>query len=159
MRTRTLTGVLSVALLASLAPLTSGAAQHVNGSQSDRTPDLQHVQRQWSEASKALMKYSVAQRDEALARGKQLLNEMDTRLDALEAQTQRNWSELSHAAREQRREALRELRQQRNRVAEWYGGMEHGSAHTWEQVKRGFVTAYGELNSALGKAAKEFDRG
>lgn len=119
MRTKTLTAVLSAALLASLAPLTSDAAQHANGSQSDRTPDLQHVQRQWSAASRALMNYSVAQRDEA----------------------------------------LRELRQQRNRVAEWYGGMEHGSAHAWEQVKRGFVTAYGELNSALGKAAKEFERG
>jgi hypothetical protein len=83
------------------------------------------------------MKYGFAQCDEALARGKKLLNETDTRLDALEAQTQRNWSELSRPAREQRREALREPRRQRNRVAEWYGGMEHGSAHAWEQVKRG----------------------
>ena len=50
-------------------------------------------------------------------------------------------------------------RRQRNRVAEWYGGMEHGSAGAWDQVKRGFVTAYGELDSAFVKAAKEFERG
>jgi hypothetical protein len=46
MRTKTLPAVLCVALLASLAPLTSDAAQRANGSQSDRTPDLQHVQQQ-----------------------------------------------------------------------------------------------------------------
>jgi len=105
------------------------------------------------------MHYGVGQRDEALARGRKLLHRMDGRLDALEAQTQRNWSTLDRAARERRREALRELRRQRNRVAEWYGGMEHGSAGAWDQVRRGFVTAYGALDSAFVRAAKEFERG
>ena len=55
--------------------------------------------------------------------------------------------------------ALRELRRQRNRVAEWYGGMEHGSAGAWNNVKRGFVTAYGALDRAFIRAARTFERG
>ena len=120
---KTFPAVLAAALIAGIAPLTSHASQLAHETRSDRAPDLRQVQRDWSKASRELMHYGVAQRDEALARGKKLLDKMDRRLDALEAQTQRNWSKLSRAARAQRREALRELRRQRNRVAEWYGGM------------------------------------
>ena len=105
------------------------------------------------------MRYGVAQRDEALEHGRRLLHRMDRRLDALEAQTQRDWGHLDRSAREQRRETLRELRRQRNRVAEWYGGMEHGSAGAWNNVKRGFVTAYGALDRAFIRAARTFERG
>jgi hypothetical protein len=156
---KTFPAVLVAAVLAGVAPLTSRASMPAHESRNDRAPDLQQVQRDWSKASRTLMQYGVAQRNEALARGRKLLDRMDGQLDALEAQTQRNWSKLSRAAREHRREALRELRRQRNRVAEWYGGMEHGSAGAWDQVKRGFVTAYGALDSAFVKAAKEFKRG
>jgi hypothetical protein len=148
---KTFPAVLAAALIAGVAPLTSHASQPA--------PDLQQVQRDWSRASRALMHYGVGQRDEALARGRKLLHRMDGRLDALEAQTQRNWSTLDRAARERRREALRELRRQRNRVAEWYGGMEHGSAGAWDHLRRGFVTAYGALDKAFVRAAKEFERG
>ena len=156
---KTFPGILAAAVLAAAAPIASHASQPAHENTSDRAPDLRQVQRDWSKASRTLMQYGVSQRDEALARGKKLLDGMDARLDTLEAQTQRNWSKLSRAARDHRREALRELRRQRNRVAEWYGGMEHGSAGAWDQVKRGFVTAYGELDSAFVKAAKEFERG
>jgi len=155
---KTFPAVLAAALIAGVAPLTSSASQLAQEKGSVRAPDLQQVQRDWSKASRTLMHYGVAQRDEALARGKKLLDRMDKRLDALEAQTQRNWGTLSGAARDHRREALRELRRQRNRVAEWYGGMEHSSAGAWDQVKRGFVTAYGELDGAFVRAAKEFER-
>jgi hypothetical protein len=151
--------MLAAVLVAMVAPSASRASQLAHENRSDRAPDLQQVQRDWSRASRTLMRYGVAQRDEALVRGRKLLDEMDVRLDALEAQTQRDWSELDRAAREQRRETLRELRRQRNRVAQWYGGMQHSSAGAWDHVKRGFVTAYGELDNAFVKAAKEFERG
>jgi hypothetical protein len=159
MNAKTFAAALAAALLAGAAPLTSHASQPAQESKTGREPDLRQVQHEWSEASRTLMHYGLAQRNEALARGRKLLDEMDRRLDALEAQTQRNWSELNRAARERRRDALRELRRQRNRVAEWYGGMEHGSAGAWDQVRHGFVTAYGELDRAFVKAAREFERG
>ena len=106
---KTFPAVLAAALLASTAPLTSHANQLAQENRSERAPDLQQVQRDWSKASRTLMHYGVAQRHEALARGKKLLDEMDRRLDVLEAQTQSNWSELRRVAREQRREAPREL--------------------------------------------------
>jgi hypothetical protein len=156
---RTLPAALAAAFVLGVTPLASHASQSAPETGSARTPDLRQVQRDWSKASSALMHYGVAQRNEALARGRKLLHEMDRRLDALEAQTQSEWGELSRSAREQRREALRALRRQRNRVAEWYGGMEHASTGAWNRVRRGFVTAYGNLDRAFVKAAKAFERG
>jgi len=156
---KTLPAALAAAFVIGAAPLASHASQSAHENGNDHAPDLHQVQREWSKASRTLMRYGVAQRHEALARGRKLLDGMDRQLDALEAQTQRNWSELGRAAREQRREALLQLRRQRNRVAEWYGGMEHGSAGAWDQVRHGFVTAYGALDRSFVKAAKEFERG
>jgi hypothetical protein len=61
-------------------------------------------------------------------------------------QVQRDWSRASRTL-------------MRYGVAQWFGGMQHSSAGAWHHVKRGFVTAYGELESAFVKAAKEFERG
>lgn len=159
MHARMLTAVLAAAVLASAAPLGARASEPGHDYAPDRGPDLQQVQHDWRRAARALMRYGVAQRNEALERGKRLLHRMDRRLDTLEAQTQKDWSHLDRSAREQRRKTLRELRRQRNRVAQWYGGMEHGSAGAWNNVKRGFVTAYGALDRSFIRAARSFERG
>ena len=98
---KTFPGILAAAVLAAAAPIASHASQPAHENTSDRAPDLRQVQRDWSKASRTLMQYGVSQRDEALARGRKLLHQMDGRLDALEALTQRNWSTLDRSAREQ----------------------------------------------------------
>jgi len=63
---------------------------------------------------------------------------------------------MDKTARQKARAGLRRLRQQRNQVAEWYGGLKSSSAKSWEQVKEGFSEAYKGLHDSWEKAKAEF---
>ena len=129
-----------------------------SGKETAASADLRDVKREWAQASRTLMAYTVAQRDQALDEGRRMLTAMDQRIEKLEARAADEWGELSDAARGQREQTLRALRKQRNEVAEWYGGLSQSSASAWNKVKKGFVDAYGELNSAFGEAVRAFER-
>ncbi len=154
--------ILAAALLALPAAVvsagTTSAGTTSDGAADDRqTSDFQELRQEWGEAIDTLQGYSVRQRDQAMAAAGDTLAAMDRRIERLEARAGEQWSELSRETREQRHAALRSLRQQRNRLAEWYGGMRHGSAGAWEEVKGGFVSAYDRLADAMGRAVAEFE--
>lgn len=115
------------------------------------------LRQEWAEAVDALNSYSAAQREAAVARAKTTLQAMDARIEQLQVQADEQWDELSESARQKRQATLRALREQRNRVAEWYGGMKHSSASAWSDVKDGFIGAYGILNRSFGRALAEFN--
>lgn len=52
--------------------------------------------------------------------------------------------------------ALQAIKEKRNEVAEWYGGLKHSSSASWEEVKKGFSKSYKALADAFEKAAREF---
>jgi BMFP domain-containing protein YqiC len=120
-------------------------------------PTVAQLRQEWAEAVDAFNSYSAAQREAALARARTTLQAMDARIEQLEAQANDQWDQLSQSARQKRQATLRALREQRNRVAEWYGGMKHSSASAWDEVKEGFIGAYGILNRSFGSALDEFD--
>jgi multidrug efflux pump subunit AcrA (membrane-fusion protein) len=120
-------------------------------------PTVAELRQEWAEAVDAFNSYSAAQREAALARAKTTLQAMDARIEQLQAQADDQWDQLSQSARQKRQATLRALREQRNRVAEWYGGMKHSSAGAWDDVKDGFVGAYGILTRSFGNALAEFD--
>jgi hypothetical protein len=122
----------------------------------DDTPTLQDVQHEWSQLLEQLKGYSSAQRDEALSRARRALDAMDAQIEQLQARADREWDQLGDTARERRRAALQSLQVQRQRLAEWYGGMKHSSAGAWNEVRRGFIDAYGRLEEAFGRAADAF---
>ncbi len=147
--------LLATSLLA-LAPAIATMPAHATDAKASADPDLQQVRKQNAQALEAMKNYSAAQRDEALAKGKQLLDTMDDRIDQLEQRSQTEWAELSQQARQQRRESMRALRQQRDDLAQWYGGVRHSSADAWDEVKQGFVDAYGTLSRSFGDAVTQF---
>jgi TolA-binding protein len=122
------------------------------------TPTFAELKQQWSEAVDTLKGYSAAQRDTALEEGKETLNAMDTYIEQLEARTREEWDQLSETTQEKRKNALRTLREERNDLAEWYGGMKHSSAGAWDEMKQGFIDAYGTLNESFGEALDAFER-
>ena len=65
---------------------------------------------------------------------------------------------MSQSARTQARSTLATLRQQRNEVAEWYGGMKYSSSNAWDRMKQGFSNAYSSLHDSWVKAEQEFDK-
>jgi len=120
------------------------------------TPDLGQVKREWADTVEALKGYTAAQRDAAVARAKQTLDAMDTRIEQLESRLRQQRDKLTESARETQEATLRTLRTQRNEVAEWYGAMKHSSASAWGTVKQGFIDSYDVLSDSFSKAWSEF---
>jgi len=117
------------------------------------------VKKEVMDAAEAIKNYSAAQRDEALKKTKAALDDLDARIERLEASIREKWGEMDQAARDQASEALRTLKQERERVAEWTGGLQHGSAEAWDRVKKGFSEAYAKLKASWEKTEKELGSG
>ncbi len=114
------------------------------------------VSRKVDETGQAIKNFTLAQRDEAIKKAKAALDDLDTRIGRLERKLDNEWDRMDQAARKKARAAQKALRRERNEVAEWYGGLKHSSAESWEQVKAGFVKSYEVLKESFAKARKQF---
>lgn len=114
------------------------------------------VKEKVTEAARAIEKYSVDQRDEAVKKAKAALDDLDVRIDSVESQLNKKWDQMDQSARMKARAALAALRKQRNEVGEWYGGLKHGSSNAWEDVKKGFLKSYQGLRDTFDKVRSEF---
>ena len=135
-----------------LGSMVSFAAQNT---QDDKTTS-KDVKMETMEAIQTIKSYSVNQRDKALKQGKDLLDDMDARIDHMQSLVEKKWNEMNQASREKLNESLTALRKKRNELSEWYGGLKHSSANAWDHVKDGFVEGYESLADAFDKAEKEF---
>ena len=115
------------------------------------------VQGEVMDVIEALKGYSAEQRDEALESAKQAIAELDAQIAETERKLAKNWDSMSESARAQSEQTLRRLREGRNQLAEWYGGLKHSSGKAWGRVKEGFSAAYSSLREAWSAASKEFD--
>ena len=106
------------------------------------------IKQETAELLEALRSYGAEQRDQALERSQSALQNLDRRIEALESSMLEQWNEMDQAAREKSRASLQALREQRTRVAEWYGSLKSGSAEAWGHIKQGFSSAYQALNQA-----------
>ena len=122
---------------------------------SDKT-SLEDVKKESKELIQTLKGYSAAQRDDAIARIKVTLDDLDQRITALEATIDANWEKMDKTARENARIRLQELHKERREVAEWYGSLKSTSAEAWEQTRKVFFDAYKNLNEAWEKSEEEF---
>jgi hypothetical protein len=114
------------------------------------------VSRKAGETGRAIKDYTVAQRDEATRNAKAALDDLDRRIGRLERKLDSEWEQMDQAAHKKARATLNALRRERNDAAEWYGGLKHSSAESWEQVKAGFVKSYEVLKESFAKARREF---
>ncbi len=114
------------------------------------------VSKKAGETGRALKDYTVAQRDEALKQAKAALDDADARIRRMERKLDNEWDKMDETARKKSRAALNALRRERGELAEWYGGLKHSSAESWEQVKAGFVKSYDVLRESFAKARKGF---
>lgn len=106
----------------------------------------------------AIRGYSAERREEAMANARRAAAELDEQMEQLQARMDAGWSRMSEASRARSRQAMADLRERRNAMAEWYGGLRHGSAEAWGEVRSGFVKSYHELADALRSARASFDQ-
>jgi hypothetical protein len=143
-------GTLALAALLAVSPLSFSA----EASGSNTT--AKDVSKKAGETGKAIKDYTVAQRDDAIKQAKAGLDDVDARIRRMERKLDNEWERMDQAARKRARATLNALRRERNEAAEWYGGLKHSSAESWEQVKAGFVKSYDVLKESFAKARKQF---
>ena len=115
------------------------------------------VQQETEDLMQTIGSYTADKKDEAVEAAQESMNKIDQRLDALEAEVDQHFDQMSDAAREEARESMKMLRDKRNQLAEWYGSMKASSADSWENMKDGFAGAYQDLAQAWEETAKEFN--
>jgi len=153
MKTRTI--AFSVRALALGALLTSSPLSFA-AEPSGNKSTAKDIAKKTDETSQAIKNYTVTQRDEAIRNAKAALDDADRRIDRMERKLDSEWERMDQAARKRARATLDALRRERNEAAEWYGGLKHSSAESWEQVKAGFVKSYEVLKESFAKARKGF---
>lgn len=124
--------------------------------ESNADTPVQDIKQETRELLQALKAYGVDQRDKALEHARTALENLDDRTATLESHMLEHWDEMDQAARDQAQASLQTLRQERTRVAEWYGSMKNSSASAWGHMKEGFSSAYRALQGAWEKSEKEF---
>jgi hypothetical protein len=116
---------------------------------------LTEVKQEIRQSFKAIENYSAAQKDEAIKKTKAVLADLDTRIDDMENRSAAKWRSISDATRKKEQAALRELKRERIKVAEWYGSMKNSSAETWEDTKKAFLKSTDALSDAFNKAERQ----
>ena len=153
MKTRTIAfsvRALALGTLLAASPLSFAAEPSGNKSKA------KDIAKKTEETGQAIKNYTVAQRDEATRNAKAALDDADRRINRMERKLDSEWERMDQAARKRARATLDALRRERNEAAEWYGGLKHSSAESWEQVKTGFVKSYEVLKESFAKARKGF---
>ncbi|MBJ7575778.1 hypothetical protein [Luteimonas sp. MC1828] len=103
----------------------------------------------------AIRTFSAERRAEALANARRGAEELDRQIQRLDAQLARDRERMGQSARTRAEATMADLRQRRNTLAEWYGGLRHAAAASWSEVRSGFVKSYHDLAATLGKARDE----
>jgi len=121
----------------------------------DKT-SIKEVKQETRQLIESIKSYSADQRDQAIQEIEIAIARLDQRIESLQARVDSQWDEMAAPARKQARASLRTLRKQRIELAEWYGNLKGSSAGAWNEIKRGFSKAYGDINKAWEKALNEF---
>ncbi len=117
----------------------------------------QDVERETTELINTLRQYTADQRDVAVEEAGQALENLDGKIQELEARIDRNWETMSQETREQTRANLSALRDQRGELSEWYENFSNSSAGAWQEMKKGFTDAYQGLSDSWVDARREFE--
>ena len=117
------------------------------------------IRQETRELIQALKSYSIERRDEAVRETKTALEDLDERIEKLEARIDDNWDKMDKALREKARASLKALRKQRTLTAEWFGSLKSSSAEAWGHTKKGFSDAYQALQNAWESSKEEFGSG
>ena len=104
-----------------------------------------------------LGQFTANQRDEAIEKARQALENVDSQVSELEQRIDRNWDTMSEEARQQARENLSRLRERRGELGEWYDDFKSSSAGAWDGMREGFTDAYQRLSDSWVNTRREFE--
>ena len=147
----------TVSMLITAALFLVSAVSYAGQTDQDNKTTSKDLKRETKEAIQAIKSYSYEQREKAVKEVKSVLNDLDGRIDGMQGQIEQKWNEMDQSSRKQMSNTMKTLREKRNQLSEWYGGLQHSSAGAWNHIKEGFIEGYDSVASAFDKAQKEFD--
>jgi len=130
------------------------SAQQTGDTTMENRVTVEQIQSELSDAFAAIGAYTMQERDEALDLARTSLGRVDHEIDVLEQQVRENWHAMTQDAQEETSQAMRTLRERRNRIGELYGAMTNGTEAAWGEMKHGFAKAWEALKSAWSDAAE-----
>ena len=139
--------------------LFSMASFSMAGNKQDTDVTAHDIKQETADVVETLQAYTQDQQQEAVQTAKQVMQRADERINRLEARIENRWDQLSKPARQETQAALRELRQERNQLSEWYGSMKESSKGAWSEMRNGFNKAYQSMSDAWQDAQEEYGRG
>ena len=110
------------------------------------------------EAIAAIGDYTVEQKDKAVDKAKEMMDEIDDRMHVLEGKMEAGWDDMQQSTKDKYNSTMKSLRKQRNDLAEWYGSMKHSSKDAWQEVKNGFSKSYDTLVQSWQTAEDEMEK-
>lgn len=122
----------------------------------DPPAEKKAVGKEVKEAVEAIKEYSAEQKDEAVKKGKAVLDNLDDHIEQLEARMKKDWDRMGDSARKTAKTSLESIQKQRDEMAKWVGSMKQSSSGAWEEVKKGFVESARSLSESFDKAADQF---
>lgn len=122
----------------------------------DPPAEKKEVGQEVKEAVEAIKEYSADQKDEAVKKGKAVLDNLDDHIEQLESRIKKDWDKMGDSTRKTAKNSLEVIQKQRNEMAKWVGSMKQSSSGAWEEVKKGFVESYETLSDSFDKAADKF---
>ena len=141
----------SCSLLIMFAVVMITGCDNQNSSDNDTT-SIEQVERETRDLLQTIASYSADKKGQAVAKADQALDSLDQPIADLQAKIDNNWDDMTASARQQARQSMQSLQQQREQLAHWREKMQSGTAESWEHVKQGFSDAYQALARASRKA-------
>ena len=113
------------------------------------------VKKEVGEAATAIGEYSAEQKDAAMAKAKNMMDELQGKIDSFKTGAKEKMAAAQEGAAEGRDKTLKALQEKKDNLARWYEKMEQSTPEAWDEVKKGFSEAYTDLSDSFGKAAQE----
>lgn len=108
---------------------------------------IDQVKEKLSGAFESISNYTATQRDAALKSTKEALSEIDKDIDKLEGRAEKGWDSTKDVSKEKSDEALKEVQEQRDTLADQYETMKDSSGSAWDDIKGGAAKAWSDLKS------------
>lgn len=145
----------AVLIVASIGIFTAMPAFSADRPSGERV-SKKEVGQEVKEAVEAIKAYSADQKDEAVKKGKAVLDNLDVRIEQMESKIKKEWDQMGDSARNTAKTSLEGIKRQREKVAEWYGSLKQSSAGAWENTKKGFLESYQAVHESFDKVADKF---
>jgi len=106
------------------------------------------VEKKAGESRDSLDAYGHAKKNDAVASGKKLLSDMDSKIKQLEEKASKTSGDTKAAYEKE----IKTLKAKRNETAKKLAEMEKSSASSWDSTKQGFSNSYKDLHQSYNKA-------